>query len=407
MKKFLGALALIALGFTIALGIADLGVRIANHWYPYFYCYDQYRGWGLEPGAHGWYGREGASWVRINHDGFRGPDYTKAKPPGTVRVAVIGDSYVQAIQVAEDETFTSVIGRRLKDCPALAGKKIEAMNFGVDGYGTAQELITLRRKVWDYSPDIVVLAIFLGNDIRNNSPVLEGDLCRPFYQYVDGSLALTGPFIGSPSFRLWCMARFDYRDLRLVDLFTNAWDIVRHGASVPTAAHPVERAINYSIYSPPREESWREAWRATEGMIEETHQEVASHHAMFLAVTEDTGIQVWPNPKMRKAFERRLGVGDLFYPDRRIAALGARDGFAVLTLAEPLQKYADDHHLFLHGFKNTPMGFGHWNAAGHAEAGRLIAEKLCAMLAAGAGPAGAATPQSAATAGASGSSASR
>lgn len=407
MKKCLGALALMAIGFTIALGIADLGVRIANHWYPYFYCYDQYRGWGLEPGAHGWYGREGASWVRINHDGFRGPDYTKAKPPGTVRVAVIGDSYVQAIQVAEDETFTSVIGRRLKDCPALAGKKIEAMNFGVDGYGTAQELITLRRKVWDYSPDIVVLAIFLGNDIRNNSPVLEGDLCRPFYQYVDGSLALTGPFVSSPSFKLWCMARFDYRDLRLVDLFTNAWDIVRHGASVPTAAHPVERAINYSIYSPPREESWREAWRATEGMIEETHQEVASHHAMFLAVTEDTGIQVWPNPKMRKAFERRLGVSDLFYPDRRIAALGARDGFAVLTLAEPLQKYADDHHLFLHGFKNTPMGFGHWNAAGHAEAGRLIAEKLCAMLAAGAGPAGAAAPQSAATAGAAGSSTSR
>jgi hypothetical protein len=383
MKKFIGAVALIMVGFAIALGLADVGIRIANHWYPYFYCYDQFRGWGLEPGAHGWYRREGSSWVRINRDGFRGPDYPKAKPPGTVRIAVIGDSYVEAIQVAEDQTFTSVIGQRLKDCPALAGKKIEAMNFGVDGYGTAQELITLRRKVWNYSPDIVVLAIFLGNDIRNNSPVLEGDLCRPFYDYVNGSLALTGPFVDSTSFKLWCMARFDYRDLRLLDLFTNSWDILLHGSSTPTAAHPVERAINYSIYAPPNEESWRNAWSVTEAMIDEANREVARHHAMFLAVTEDTGIQVWPNPAVRRAFEKKLGTSDLFYPDRRIAALGQRDGFAVLTLAEPLQKFADEHHVFLHGFKNTPMGFGHWNAAGHAQAGRLIAEKLCQMIASG------------------------
>lgn len=409
MKKFLGALALIAFGFAIALGVADVAVRLANRWYPYFYCYDQYRGWGLEPGAHGSYRREGGSWVRINHDGFRGPDYAKEKPPGVVRVAVIGDSYVEAIQVAEDATFTAVIGRRLKDCPALAGKKIEAMNFGVDGYGTAQELITLRRKVWAYAPDVVVLAIFLGNDVRNNSPVLEGDLCRPFYDYVNGSLALTGPFVDSPSFKLWCMARFDYRDLRLLDLFSNGWEILRHGAAAPTAAHPVERAINYSIYSPPAEDSWREAWRVTEGLIEATHQEVANHHAMFLAVTEDTGIQVWPDPAVRKAFERRLGVSDLFYPDRRIAALGARDGFAVLTLAEPMQQYADAHHAFLHGFSNTPMGFGHWNAVGHAQAGRLITDKLCAMIAAGQCPtcAGFAAQGAAAAPGGSSSSTSR
>ncbi len=383
MKKFIGAIALIVVGFSIALGLADIGIRIANHWYPYYYRYDQFRGWGLEPGAHGRYRREGSSSVRINRGGFRGPDYPMAKPPDTVRVAVIGDSYVEAIQVAEDQTFTSVIGRRLKDCPALAGKKIEAMNFGVDGYGTAQELITLRRKVWNYSPDIVVLAVFLGNDIRNNSPVLEGDLCRPFYHYVNGSLALTGPFVDSPSFKLWCMARFDYRDLRLLDLFTNSWDILVHRSSAPTAAHPVERAINYSIYAPPKEKSWQDAWSVTEGLIDETYHEVARRHAMFLAVTEDTGIQVWPNPAVRSAFEKKLGVGDLFYPDRRIAALGKRDGFAVLTLAEPLQKFADEHHAFLHGFKNTPMGFGHWNAIGHAQAGRLIAEKLCQMIASG------------------------
>jgi hypothetical protein len=41
------------------------------------------------------------------------------------------------------------------------------------------------------------------------------------------------------------------------------------------------------------------------------------------------------------------------------------------------------HQVFLHGFKNTPMGFGHWNATGHNVAGKLIAAKLCSMIASG------------------------
>jgi len=39
--------------------------------------------------------------------------------------------------------------------------------------------------------------------------------------------------------------------------------------------------------------------------------------------------------------------------------------------------------VFLHGFKNGPEGFWHWNETGHAVAGHLIAQKLCAMIAAG------------------------
>ena len=58
---------------------------------------------------------------------------------------------------------------------------IEVMNFGVDGYGTAQEFFTLLEDVWQFSPDIVVLAFFPGNDVRNNSVILKGDKCRPFF----------------------------------------------------------------------------------------------------------------------------------------------------------------------------------------------------------------------------------
>ena len=199
LRKLFSAIALILFGVVLALAVLDVGIRIANRRFPYFYCYDAARGWALNPGAHGEYTREGHAYLRINHDGFRGPDVPRAKPMGVIRVAVLGDSYVEAMQVAEDETFTSVIGRSLTTDPALHDKRVEVLNFGIDGYGTAQEMLTLRDRVWAYHPDIVVLAIFLGNDIRNNSVVLEGDQCRPFYELDGDRLKLTGPFITSRS----------------------------------------------------------------------------------------------------------------------------------------------------------------------------------------------------------------
>jgi hypothetical protein len=395
VRRAMGTALLIVFGVICAGLIAEGGVRIANRYFPYFYCYDAGRGWGLRPNTAGYYRREGGSYVEINSGGFRGPEVAKAKPPGTIRIAVLGDSYTEAIQVPYEDTFASVAGRQLAHCPLLKGQRVEALNFGVDGYGTTQELVTLRKQVWAYHPDLVVLAIFLGNDVRNNSASLEGNLCRPFYVEHNGKLSPAGPFEGSNSFRLWCMARFDYRKAGMFSLLSGAWTILTTRNQQPTAELPVEAAINYDIYKPPTGPVWRDAWQVTDDLVEETHREAARHSAAFLTVTLDTSIQVWPDQKVRENFMQRIGVSDLFYPDRRIAALGERDGFDVLTLAEPLFQYAQAHHAFLHGFANSKIGFGHWNVEGHRVAGELIGERLCAMLKAGkcagcaVGPAGA------------------
>jgi hypothetical protein len=394
--RAIGITLLIGCGVLSALLIAEVGVRVANRWFPYFYCYDASRGWGLRPDVSGYYRREGGAFVHINRDGFRGPDLPRRKPPGTVRIAVLGDSYTEAIQVPNEDTFASVAARTLARCPLLKGRRVEALNFGVDGYGTAQELVTLREKVWAYQPDVVVLAIFLGNDVRNNSVSLEGNQCRPFFVQHQDDLALAGPFESSASFRLWCMTRFEYRQVGLLTLLRNGWTIVRERNRQPTPQYPVEAAINYDIYKPPADPAWRDAWQVTEDLVADAHRNAMQHGAAFLAITLDTSIQVWPDEQVRDAFMKRIGVSNLFYPDRRIAALGERDGFDALTLAEPLQQYAMRHHAFLHGFPNSKIGFGHWNAEGHRVAGEMIGERLCAMVAAGKCPGCVSTPTSAA-----------
>src|SRR5438445_13415775 len=71
----------------------------------------------------------------------------------------------------------------------------EIINFGVSGYGTAQELQILRHRVWAYSPDMILLAFLTGNDIRNNSRALERDDRIPYFVHQGKDLVLDDRFL--------------------------------------------------------------------------------------------------------------------------------------------------------------------------------------------------------------------
>jgi len=145
-----------------------------------------------------------------------------------------------------------------------------------------------------------------------------------------------------------------------------------------------EEGIEDNIYHPPVTPVWQDAWRVTEGIITMMAHETAAHHVPLLVVTLANPPQIYPSAVVRRYYMQSYGSNDIFYPDERIKALSEREGFEVLNLAAPMQAYADEHHAFLVGFKDTKMGVGHWNAEGHRLAGTLIAEKICAMLSAGA-----------------------
>jgi hypothetical protein len=87
--------------------------------------------------------------------------------------------------------------------------------------------------------------------------------------------------------------------------------------------------------------------------------------------------QVYPDIAARREVELRLGINDRFYANRRLAGLGQKYGYFVISLAEPLQRMATEQHIYLHGFDNSVMGEGHWNEAGHRYAARILANGLC------------------------------
>jgi hypothetical protein len=374
IKRVAARLGLVLAGVSIALLMAELIMRITGVSYPNFYMPDLDRGASLRPGAEGWWRQEGKSYVRINSDGLRDREHSKIKPDSTLRIAVLGDSFTEALQVPMEQTYWAIAEDKLKGCKTFAGRQIEVINFGVGGYGTAQELITLRRRVWDYSPDIVMLAIYTGNDISDNSRSLRMEESVPYFTYRDRSLVLDDSFRYSSRFRMsqssygkaWSWIRDSSRVLQVVNMAHYA---IRN-MTKPRSVDP-ER-----FFQEPADPVWNNAWLVTEGLIALMRDEVRARGAKFLVVTLSNGIQVSPDQEARHNLMQRLGVNDLFYPDKRIKAFCEREHIPVIMLAPALEAYADQNRAYLHGFGDQ-TGKGHWNPLGHRIAGEIIAQRIC------------------------------
>src|SRR5690349_19871961 len=90
---------------TVGLVLCEVGLRVAHIGFPSFVRVDRTTGVAHVAGASGWFTREGQGWVEINRDGLRGPQRTRERPAGTMRIAVLGDSFTEALQVDDDRSF--------------------------------------------------------------------------------------------------------------------------------------------------------------------------------------------------------------------------------------------------------------------------------------------------------------
>ena len=102
----------VAISFGLAEGLARLSgleARGAVRGDRGLWRYEALRGWGLIPGALGEDNRGGPDRgaVRVNAQGFRGPDFARSKGPGTRRILLLGDSFGFGVGVDEPHTVTA------------------------------------------------------------------------------------------------------------------------------------------------------------------------------------------------------------------------------------------------------------------------------------------------------------
>lgn len=381
---------LLCCSIVVTVGVLETLLRIAGISYPYFRQVDPDTGFSLRPYAEGWSHDEGNAYVRISSQGLRDREYAMEKPEGTLRIAVLGDSFTEALQVDEEENFTSVLEQHLGAC--ITDQKVEVLNFGVSGFGTGQELLRYYSKVRWFQPDIVILAFFAGNDIRDNAQVLSKGTQEPYFNIKNGELILNDDFRQTEFFRLqhsmpMRIAHWIVNRSRVLQVLNRARLLVRTSLHPPASGGdggrvlwkkpPFQNGIDVNMLAPPPSDEWKEGWTITEALLSRMNRDVRSKGDTFMVMTVTHEAQAYPDPAVRAALMRDLGVPSLSYADDRIAALGKKEGFPVITLAKRLEQRIDQDHLFLHGFAETTPGLGHWNAVGHRLAGEELTKELC------------------------------
>jgi hypothetical protein len=386
-KKELILAAVVMLALPI---VAEVALRLGNVQFdPQLYTADQQRGWALRASAEGVVIGETKQYVRINNHGFRDADRNYEKAANTVRIAVLGNSWTEALQVPLEKTYCSLLEHKLTELACFSGKHVEVLNFGISGYSTAQELITLREEVWKYSPDIIVVAFYSARDVANNARNLNNAADpeqSPYFVYRGGSLILDDSFRSLPAVQkhqiMAQKMRAAMNDHVRVLQGVNA--LVRRGRALVAMAAVKERArgegvdaLEHGIYAAPSQPALQEAWRVTEGLLTAIRDEVRSHGAQLRIVTLANRPQVIPDLARRAAFMQALGISDLSYADDRINALGAREGISVTNIAPALSEYARVHQVYLNGFHENNLGGGHWNETGHRLAAETIAASMC------------------------------
>ncbi len=386
-KKELMLAAMVMLALAI---LGEVALRVARVQFDaQLYGPDRELGWVFRAGAQGVVSTETKQYVRINSHGYHDQEREYEKPANTTRIAVLGNSWTEALQVPVESNYCSILARRLTERACFAGSRVEVLNFGVAGYSTAQELLTLRQEVWKYHPDVVIVALYTARDIANNVREMNNAVNperSPYFVYHDGALVLDESFRGVAGLqpKQIALQNMRYRIEQGLRMLQAIAALQRFGKMRVAMAAAKERAekngvesLEYSIYAPPTLPAMQTAWKVTEGLLVAIRDEVKAHGAELCVVTLATRPQVIPDAAKRVELMRKLGVSDLSYSDRRIMEFGEREGIKVTNLGPALASYADEHQVYLNGFNAGNFGAGHWNETGHRVAGKAIADALC------------------------------
>lgn len=417
MRRISSLLLLVIFYTLLAAACAEVGLRVGRAAPPaqssgwFWAAPDPVTGWSHIPNSSGRAFNplyEYDAQVTFNSRGIRGAESLGyAKPDGVYRVLLLGDSFVEAVQVNDGETLGEQVRMLLEEG---LGQPVEVVNAGVSGFGTDQQLLWLREEGVKYAPDLVLLAVYPHNDFMNNAEVLEsanqGAINKPFFGLVDGNLQLryypfdpatvpgvTSPFAevaapDSPPGPLTGLAErlrprsalyryFDPR-IRLAAPRLAAW-LARTGLLAPGQESQLVAQgegyvpLTYRVYAQPLTAEWQKAVALTSalfGEIEQTAEQMgATSAALLIPSPESIDSERWQRilsqfPAMQSGVWEREQAEQLALAglaQARIPATSLTDTFRQNFAAGPPLYLAED---------------GHWTAAGHALAARATVNFL-------------------------------
>ena len=160
----------------IALLICEVALRLfVEQEIKRLAIYDEDIGWRGRPNGSGMYVRKSEN-IRTRYDynnlGFRDEDVTPKREGGR-RVMILGDSFVENLEVEYTKTFPALVEKQLRS----EDESLDVAVVGSQGYSTSQELLAFRKFQPQVGADLVLLIVYCGNDFEDNM--------RPTFTSID------------------------------------------------------------------------------------------------------------------------------------------------------------------------------------------------------------------------------
>lgn len=337
------------LALALFVGLGELGLRLFARFTSYnsapFRRYDPLVGIALLPNKRIAHSRGCFTGLVVtNRWGMRDRDRSLDKSPGEFRIALLGDSAVEAVQVKPEE----VANIRMEELLRKKGyQDIEVLNFGVEGIGTTQELLIYKDRVRRFHPDLVIL-LWVDNDVMNNSSMIQPRAYGihtwycPYYDLEpDGKLILRPvqrrAFNGVRSFleSHSLLVYYGERTWLKVNVPGYRWK------GLP---------VWYGLYADSLDTEWEQAWQITEKVMALLNQTVENDGIKLAIEVHPEFYEIDPDWRRRVAKEVEMQPSSLpaltpRQTEERLKQIATRNHLTLDFLYPYFQAYRNSHRL--------------------------------------------------------------
>ena len=284
--------------------------------------------------------------VFINSEGLRDYEIPKEKPPNTKRIALVGDSFIEGIQVELEKT----VAKQLES--NLGKESFQVINFGVGGYGMDQKFLYIKEKVVVFNPDTIILFLSSNDldDIKNNNLLTK----------ENGILNFRTVKIESSKVK-------KIKDvLRKSYLANFLWLFSLKKDQTISKSIPME----FRLYQGLIDQETQTYLEMTKDLIVEAKKLTEGNNAEFILITGADRIQA--HPKFTNEFvENYLTTSDkIDYFNKYFNNFAKENNIIYLDLLPIFRREIENNHDV---YFNSD---GHWNEYGHGVVARNIANFL-------------------------------
>lgn len=299
---------------------------------------------------------EGYSNDFLSSQGLRDSEHAIAKPANTFRVALLGDSATEGMQVPLQDTY----GKQLETLLSKTSQQnVEVINFGCSSYSNGQETLQLEQQVAQYKPDLVIMMYNRGDYIENiRDPNTLKAEPRPYFHMDDAGQNL----LQDDTIMKFNAKGFEANPvLDALRRNSRIYGVLTHTNLALNLNEPLYAKTRNSILKllPGAKEQFKhvqapyvikDPWMVTQKVIERANNDCKNMGTKFMVVC-------FPNNVNETEYSKQI---------QSLAKQSAEQGFGYLDLT-PDYIGSNAKELFLKY---------HFSTAGHTVAARKIAEQI-------------------------------